>query len=156
MSEQIIESTDDLEVVDDFADLDAFLDTHAKGLETEKALRAKRSKMGKGGLSELDKGRLLAEIRTLEEGHVWITVASVALFHTQICETCGHTHRFFKGWMTQQDHKHDKNCRRLRAGKAIGNYPSRIEDHAQGLVPMCGDCAEVSIILDQFLGGPNE
>lgn len=96
--------------------------------------------------------RLLWEIRRLEEGRVWITVARLAVFDTQVCDTCGSRHEFFRGWMLEQRHTGDKTARKLVAhAPADGQpklLPERREDHAAAHVDVCGNCVESQIAIN--------
>ena len=122
----------------------------------------KQKRLQRGGISEDEKFAILAEIRTLEDKYVWQTTAAVALFEIQHCLSCGHTHRFFQGWMTAQQHKRDSHCRRLTRGKPTELLPECIEEHDHGTVEMCGDCAEACLAINAYLrteqsnGRPNE
>lgn len=132
---------------DDLSDLDSIVAEEELRLAAEAATAANRRKLERRGLSEDDRFVLTAEVRKHEDVYVWRTVAAVALFHTQVCTSCGHKHRFFMGWMTAQDHKTDPNCRRLLRGMPIERVERRIEEHAQPEAEMCGDCAEAAITV---------
>lgn len=151
MEQPVLPEVDDL----DFSEIDDEINATIAAAEARKAetrgLSAKQRRLAKGQLTEDERFSLLAEIRAYENHHVWNTVAAVALFDTQVCLTCGHTHRFFQGWMTAQQHKTDPNCRRLVRGKPAGTEPERIEEHAHGLVEMCGDCAEACLTINLFI-----
>ncbi len=140
---------------DDFADLDLIIAEHEAKKLAARALSGKQKKLAKGGLNEEERNRLLAEVRTYEEAHVWTTSAAIALFHTQECLSCGHKHRFFLGWMTQQDHKRDAHCRRLVRGRPLEPVVAKVEEHAQPPVEMCGDCCEASLAIERIVGRVN-
>jgi hypothetical protein len=140
---------------DDFSDLDEIISRDESKRAENRHIAAASKRLAKGGLSETDRIALLAEVRRYEDTHIWTTVAAVALFHTQECLGCGHRHRFFLGWMTQQDHKRDTHCRRFIRGKPIETVPTRMEEHIQPPVEMCGDCAECSIELLQIIESIN-
>lgn len=136
---------------DDFSDLDAIISEAEAKKHEKRSLESKQKRLAKGGLSEDERVTILAEIRRYEDTYIWETTAAVALFHTQHCTTCGHDQRFFVGWMTQQDHRRDPNCRRFTRGKPAGTYPERIEAHAQPPVEMCSDCAESCLVIGQLV-----
>lgn len=139
------------EYEDDFADLDAIIATGEAKRAESRAIMAKQKRLAKGNLTEDERLTLTAELRAWEDAYVWTTVAAVALFHTQACVTCGHKHRFFMGWMTQQNHKRDPNCRRFVRGKPIEPVPRRIEEHSQPAAEMCSDCAEACLVIEGFI-----
>jgi hypothetical protein len=132
---------------DDFSDLDAIISEAEERRASAHALTIKQKRLSRGSLSEEDRIVLLAEIRLLEDAYIWHTTAAVALFDTQACANCGHTHRFFQGWMTAQQHRRDPNCRRLIRGKPVEPLPERIEEHQHGFVEFCGDCAESYLLV---------
>lgn len=99
---------------------------------------------------------LLADIRKLEEGRVWITHARVALFNTQMCLTCESKHEFFIGWMLEQRHISDKTARKLTR-QQIGEgekpllLPERREDHLHPC-EVCSNCVESVMAINRATG----
>lgn len=100
----------------------------------------------------MERQQLLASIRELEEGIVWTTTAAVAIVDQATCKSCGQTHRFFQGWMTEQVHKRDHTARRLLAGKPNGFLPAKVEYHETGDTDDCPDCVEAGIMIDTAAG----
>lgn len=141
----------------DLSDLRAILDRATASASAREQLNTKYKRL-KGLLHsrhpdhELERAQLRAAINDLEEGVVWVTQASVALFHSQICLTCSSEHRYFCGWMTEQRHKADVNTRRLRKGKPEGVWPEKVEIHPQDHVDACANCVESCIAIDQATG----
>lgn len=143
----------------DFSELDEILADAEAQAATRRALAAKQKRLTSLARSrnpdhELERAQLIAAIRQLEEGVVWTTVAAVALFAAQHCEVCGSEHRFFQGWMAEQQHRRDPTARRLLAGKPIEELPERIEIHCEGKVPMCADCAEAQLAINAAARSP--
>jgi len=147
-----IEELDD-GIEDDFADLDAIIAEAESERTAKQALGAKRKRLG-ANISEDERVRLMAEIRRHEDLYVWRTDAAIAMFHSQHCTTCDHTHKFFLGWMTLQQHRNDPNCRRYLRGKPLG-VESRVETHAQPEVELCADCAEATIMIEGLVVAVN-
>lgn len=137
----------------DFADLDAIIAEEESKRAAKRALKSKRAALASGTLSEADRLRFSAELASYEAQHTWQVVANVALLHTQECVTCGSTHRFFKGWFTEHKHRSDKHSRKLVAGRSTDPLPVRIEEHSQGPVEMCGNCAESCLLIDAVIKG---
>jgi len=139
------------ETEEDFGDLDQML-VEIEATERASAdVAAKRRRLKKDKLSEDERQRLTAEVRTFEALFVWRSTANVALFATQHCAVCGHIHSLFQGWMTSQDHRTDHFARRLIKGRTVG-LPERREEHDQGTVEMCSDCADACLIINDVMG----
>jgi len=138
-------------VDDDFADLDAIIAESEARRTAKGGITQKRERLAHKGLTEEERRRLEDEVRAFELLFTWRVEANVALFHTQSCDCCNSTHRFFMGWFTHQQHRTDSHCRRLVAGRSGEDLPDRIELHAQGMVPMCGNCAESSLMIEKAL-----
>ena len=136
---------------DDFSDLDAIIAEDESRRGQAASLKSKQKRLGNRGISDDERIKLLAEIRSVEDRFIWRPVAAVALFHSQHCLSCDHSHKFFIGWMTEQHHKQDPHCRRFTRGKPIEHLPSRIEIHAQPDVELCGDCAEAQLQYDKLV-----
>lgn len=139
--------------LDDFSDLDSIIADAETERAAKRGIAAKRSKLSTN-LSDDERLKLTAEVRRHEDTYVWQTVAAVALFHSQHCASCDHTHRFFMGWMTLQQHRTDPNCRRYCRGRAEA-VETRIETHAQADVEMCADCAEAQLEIEQIVRAVN-
>lgn len=139
---------------DDFSDLDSIIADAETERASRKGIAAKRQKLNTK-LSDEDRLKLLAEVRQHEDTYIWQTQAAVALFHSQHCLGCDHTHRFFMGWMSLQQHRTDPNCRRYTRGKPVERIQERIETHAQADVELCSDCAESQLLINQFAGAGN-
>jgi hypothetical protein len=148
---------DAVEDADDFSDLDDLLAEATAATAEEKRLKQARKRLASISRSthesaDSERAQLVAEIKRLEEGRVWLTVGAVALFYTQTCAMCAAKHRLFMGWMTEQKHASDPNARRLTAGKPVEQLPERTEFHDQGLVELCYDCVECVIAIDVATG----
>lgn len=142
---------------EDFSDLDDLLAEATAATAEERRLKAARKRLAAIARSTHDaapseRAELLAEIKRLEEGRVWLTVGTVALFRRQACETCGSKYTMFAGWMTEQKHASDPNARRLLAGKPVETLPERVEVHDEGVVEVCIDCVECCIAIDVATG----
>lgn len=142
---------------DDFSELDNLLAEATQATADDKALKAARKRLGKVAKShhpeaESERNRLVADIRRLEEGRVWSTVATVALFHSQTCSSCGSKHTHFEGWFTEQKHVTDPFSRRFVAGKPVEALPARREDHDQAPVEACTNCIECVIAIEVACG----
>lgn len=138
---------------DDFADLDAEIATAMAAKAETNVLSTKKRRLAslassKNKEAQYEHDCLLAEIRRMEDGIVWHTVSATALFHVQTCLMCDSRHRFFIGWMAEQHHKTDATARRFLKGKPVEDLPERIEEHNQGTVEMCSDCAESILIIN--------
>ena len=149
--------TETIDEADDFSDLDDLLADATAATAEEKRLKQARKRLASISRSthesaDSERAQLVAEIKKLEEGRVWLTVGAVALFYSQTCAMCASKHRLFMGWMTEQKHASDPNARRLTAGKPIEALPERTEFHDQGLVELCYDCAECVIAIDTATG----
>jgi len=147
-----------LEPDDDFADLDAEIATAMAAKAEHSAIASKKQRLASLSSSRSKEAQyehdvLLAEIRRMEEGIVWHTVAATALFNTQTCLMCDSKHRFFMGWMAEQHHKTDATARRFLRGKPLEDLPERIEEHNQGSVEMCSDCAESILLINAATKG---
>lgn len=139
---------------DDFSDLDAIISEAEDKRVSSRSINNKTRRLA-ANISDEERLRLVAEVRRHEDLYVWQTQAQVALFHTQVCLTCTHKHRFFMGWMTLQQHRNDPNCRRYVRGRSDLELPARIEEHAQADVEICSDCAESSITIEAIVRGIN-
>ena len=112
----------------DFEDLDALVADAMAKKNDRAALNAKQKRLTaisgrRSGDAEVERQTLIAAIRRLEESIIWTTTGCVALFDSQLCVACGHSHTLFIGWMTLQQHKRDVTCTRLLAGKPIEHLP---------------------------------
>lgn len=137
---------------DDFADLDAIISEVETRRSAKGNIASKYKKLAGSELTREARQILQSEVEIYERLHVWLPTASVALFDSQVCETCQHKHRFFKGWFESQQHRTDPNCKRLVRGKSVdGTLPLMIEEVSHGKVEMCGDCAESGILIEQHL-----
>ena len=142
---------------DDFSELEDLLAEATRATAEDRALKAARSRLARISTSnrpeaQFERDSLIADIRRLEEGRVWLTVGTVALFHTQTCAVCGAKHALFMGWFGEQKHTSDPNARRLLAGRPIERLPERREDHFQGTVEMCGECCESQLAINIATG----
>ena len=145
----------------DFSLLDEILSKAAVASAEERKLKSLRKRLAKVSRSshesaESERVQLLADIRRLEEGRIWLTVGSAALFHHQKCLACGSDHFYFMGWYTEQKHAHDHHARRLVAGKAVEQLPERKEVHEQPPVELCYNCVECIIAVDISTGEASE
>jgi hypothetical protein len=142
---------------EDFSDLDELLAEATAATAEERRLKAARRRLAYISRSNHEqaageKAELVAEIRRLEEGRVWLTVGAVALFRRQSCVTCGGKHDIFLGWMAEQKHASDPNARRLTAGKPVEKLPERVEFHDDGGVELCSDCVESVLAINVATG----
>lgn len=152
-----------LEVDDDGApfvpetdSLEALLRRATAATTAERRLREARKRLNSSRSNEIA-DRLLWEIHRLEEGRIWLTVARLAIFDTQLCTTCGSRHEFFRGWMYEQRHATDKTARRLTTeltSSAPPRLPERREDHHAQSVEACGNCIESQIAINLAASGP--
>jgi hypothetical protein len=147
----------DLDEETDFGDLDELLAEATKQTTEERRLKDARrrlSRVVKSGheASQGEQLELLAEIRRLEEGRVWLTTEAVALFRRQFCVSCGNSHTYAMGWMTGQKHASDPNARRLLAGKPVEKLPERSEIHDEGMTEFCIDCVECIMAINRATG----
>ena len=130
----------------DFDDLDAIIAEASLKQTDRAALAAKQKRLSaisgrRSGDAEIERQALITVIRQLEESLVWTTVGCVALFDSQDCEACGHTHTLFVGWMTLQKHKSDVTCTRMLAGRPIEPLPISRKTFTKH-VSVCIDCFE--------------
>jgi hypothetical protein len=138
----------------DFSDLDLIIaEDEARRAGARKLIKLKL--LARKGTSSEERLRLNEEIEAYENLHTWTTVAAVALFHSQECLACGHKHRFFLGWMTQQQHRRDAHCSRMTRGRPLEPVPTQVVEHAQPPVEMCGDCCEAVLTIESIVGRVN-
>jgi hypothetical protein len=139
-------------------ELDMLLQEVTAASAEDKRLKAARKRLAeisdsKHPAAAGEQAALISAIRKLEEGRIWITTARLALFHTQICDTCGADHSFFQGWMNEQKHVSDRTARRLIPWRE-GDTPmvERREDHFQGHMDTCHECVESVIAINIATG----
>ena len=92
----------EMAVVNDFADLDAFLRESMAAKAQQEAVRESRKRLAKGGLSKEEHAELDALIRAWDLKKDWRPVAVAAVFNTQKCLTCGNEHPMFQGFYQKQ------------------------------------------------------
>jgi hypothetical protein len=146
--DEVEESEED----NDFADLEALLAHATAATAAEKRLKEARRRLAKVSRSGHDSSneegkRLLAEIRELEMGRVWVTEEAVALFYRQTCTMCQSAHVWFEGWMTGQKHATDPNSYRMIKGKPVEALPERTQYH-ESTCEVCYNCVETIIAVD--------
>lgn len=146
------------DATDDLDELDLLLADVTKASTEDKKLKAARKRLAEISGSDHpaaagEQLALMADIRRLEEGRIWVTVARIALFHTQTCDTCGSDHAFFAGWMNEQKHISDITARRLtKVIETDPHFPERREDHFQGHIDACHNCVESVMAINIATG----
>lgn len=143
---------------DDLSELNEILDDAMAAKAAAASLQVKYGRLKRLSGSHhpdhlAEKQALIAAIRRLEEGIVWITTSNVALIQTQHCMTCGTEHQFFLGWWTEQQHKTDSTARRLVKGHTIENIGEKVERHPIEPVECCAACIEAVISINAAASG---
>lgn len=133
---------------DDFDDLEDLLaEATAHAAEGQRIAKARQ----KAANGQAD-AEMIEMLRKFDEARLWVSVAAVALVHTQECAGCGSKHAMFMGWFEKKQHRTDFHAHKLIRGKpADVSLPLIVERHPQGVVECCPDCVECAILIEEAL-----
>lgn len=121
-------------------DLESLLAESMGAVADERATRAARERLKRGGQSALERAEDAARVAAWEAAHEWEAIASVAMFEDSRCK-CGMSARRFAGLFTREAHRHLKTAERWRRVEASdAKLPN---ETALRVIysPMCESCA---------------
>lgn len=126
----------------DLPDLDDLLGT-AKAEAKDKAdLKASKTRLAKGGLTDREREEDLARVRAWEAKHLYKAVANVACFTESYCLKCGDYTYLFTGLMQREVHRHIETTQRWLAvpdGKIKTDLDNEVMVRQQ-TTPFCLQC----------------